>query len=117
MVYVSQYEISTNGRAVVLPGGFELLRTQIGGALLVRGPRGSAGALVKLENVLAVRELDEYVIDLQNGQATIKQGELKTNGALEAAAGGIMEGATQGMFLYLGLAAIGIFLLYKVVTK
>jgi hypothetical protein len=76
MVYLSQYEISTSGRAVVLPSGFELLRIQIGGTLLVRGPRGSAGTLVKLENVLAVREQDEYTVDLQNSQAAVRSGEL-----------------------------------------
>lgn len=117
MVYLSQYEISTNGRAVVFPGGFELLRVQMDGALLIRGPRGSAGTLVKLENVLAARELDEYVIDLQNGQATVRQGELATNSTAAAVAGGIMEGATQNMYIYLGLAALGIYVIYKVVTK
>lgn len=112
MVYISQYEISTNGRAVVLPGDFELLRTQIGGALLVRGPRGSAGSLVKLANVLAVRELDEYAIDLQNGQATIKQGELVTKNPAAAAE----ESKSFPIVLMLEIG-IALYILVKVVLK
>jgi hypothetical protein len=112
MVYLSQYEISTNGRAVVLPGGFELLRVQIDGALLVRGPRGSAGTLVKLENVLAVRELDDYVIDLQNGQATVKQGELLTKSPAAAQ----QENKSFPIILMLEIG-IALYILVKVVLK
>jgi hypothetical protein len=76
MVYLSQYEISTDGSKISLLAGFDYLRTQLDGSLLVRGPANSAGQLIKLPGVLAVREIDEYTVDLSNNQATIKQGSL-----------------------------------------
>jgi hypothetical protein len=78
MVFISQYEISTDGSQIILLNDFDYIRTQVDGALLVKGPANSAGLLVKIPGVIAVRELDDYAVDLSNGQATVKQGELVT---------------------------------------
>lgn len=111
MVFLSQYEVQHNGRAVVLPAGFDLLRQQMNNILLVRGPRGSAGQLVKLENVLSVREVDDYVIDLERGQATITPGQTytKTPAAIE------QENKSRWPLILAG--AVAIVILFKVVAR
>jgi hypothetical protein len=113
MVYISQYEISTDGTKISLLEGFDFIRTQLDGSLLVKGPANSAGLLVKLPGVLAVRELDEYTVDLSNNQATIKQGELLTKKTSSIP----MQTAKPVPVLLLIEIGIALYILAKVVLK
>jgi len=113
MVYLSQYEISTDGSKISLLPGFDFLRTQVDGAILVSGPANSAGQLIKIPGVLAVREIDEYTVDLSNNQATIKQGELLTKSPPKSD----VDQPKQLSIIILLEIGIALYILAKVVLK
>jgi hypothetical protein len=110
MEFVKNYQIVTNGKKVLLPPEYTIIRTMLDGSFLVSGPRYTAGVLISLPNVVSVHEADDYVMDLSNSQATIVPGNTLTKDNVEQS-----ENAFSVIPLVIGAAAL--YFLYKYIRR
>jgi hypothetical protein len=75
MEYIKTYTVITNGKPVLFPDNYTLVRQNLDGSILISGPRYTAGVLIALQNVVEVHEADDYVMDLSTAQATVQPGQ------------------------------------------
>ena len=110
MEFVKNYQIVTNGKKVLLPPEYTIIRTMLDGSFLVSGPRYTAGVLISLPNVLSVREADDYVMDLSTAQATVLPGSTLTKDVIE-------EPKKEFPLVPLAIGVAVLYILYKYIRR